>query len=153
MSKQLETGNIDVPTITGAVQDSGAIDISLEEGEEFDDSLHQDQNYIHTATQLKTEQMEKPAQSTLAQTNEASKISFEEKKLEHGNTKVASIIRTTNQPKGGGKQMEAFVLLSLHHCSYKCHQGTQTKFGALRCIGDGTTQEEEGQNSSVNTVQ
>lgn len=135
MSNQLETGDIDMPTITNAVHDSGAIDISLEEGEESDDSLHQDQNYIHTTTQLKTEQMEKPTQSTLAQTNEASKISFKEKKLEDDNTKVTDIIHTASQPKGGGKQMEAFALLS-NHCSYKCHQGTQTKFGALRCIGD-----------------
>lgn len=135
MTNQLETGDIDMPTITNSVQDSGAIDISLEEGEESEYSLHQDQNYIHTATQLKTEQMEKPAQSTLAQTNEASKISFEEKKLEDDNTKVTDIIHTASQPKGGGKQMEAFAPLS-NHCSYKCHQGTQTKFGALCCIGD-----------------
>ena len=135
MSNQLETGDIDVPTITNAVQDSGAIDISLEEGEESDYSLHNDQNYIHTANQLNTEKMEKPAQSTLAQTNEASKIGFGEKKLEDGNTKVTDIIHTASQPKGGGKQMEAFALLS-NHCSYKCHQGTQTKFGALCCIGD-----------------
>ena len=135
MSNQLETGDIDVPTITNAVQDSGAIDISLEEGEESDYSLHHDQNYIHTANQLNTEKMEKPAQSTLAQTNEASKIGFGEKKLEDGNTKVTDIIHTASQPKGGGKQMEAFALLS-NHCSHKCHQGTQTKFGALCCIGD-----------------
>ena len=135
MSNQLETGDIDMPTITNAVQDSGAIDISLEEGEESDYSLHHDQNYIHTANQLNTEKMEKPPQSTLAQTNEASKISFGEKKLEDGNTKVTDIIHTASQPKGGGKQMEAFALLS-NHCSHKCHQGTQTKFGALCCIGD-----------------
>ena len=135
MSNQLETGDIDMPTITNAVQDSGAIDISLEEGEESDYSLHHDQNYIHTANQLNTEKMEKPPQSTLAQTNEASKISFGEKKLEDGNTKVTDIIHTANQPKGSGKQMEAFALLS-NHCSHKCHQGTQTKFGALCCIGD-----------------
>ena len=135
MSNQLETGDIDMPTITNAVQDSGAIDISLEEGEESDYSLHHDQNYIHTANQLNTEKMEKPAQSTLAQTNEASKISFGEKKLEDGNTKVTDIIHTASQPKGGGKQMEAFALLS-NHCWHKCHQGTQTKFGALCCIGD-----------------
>ena len=135
MSNQLETGDIDMPTITNAVQDSGAIDISLEEGEESDESPHQDQNYIHRANQLKTEKMEKPAQSTLAQTNEASKISFEEKKLEDGNTKVTDIIHTASHPKGGGKQMEAFALFS-NHCSYNCNKGTQTKFGALCCIGD-----------------
>ena len=135
MSNQLETGDIDMPTITNAVQDSGAIDISLEEGEESDYSLHHDQNYIHTANQLNTEKMEKPPQSTLEQTNEASKISFGEKKLGDRNTKVTDIIHTASQPKGGGKQMEAFALLS-NHCSHKCHQGTQTKFGALCCIGD-----------------
>ena len=31
---QLQTGHVDIPSILGAVQDSGAVDITLEEGEE-----------------------------------------------------------------------------------------------------------------------
>ena len=34
---QLDTGDIEMPTITGALQDSGAVDLTLEEGEDGND--------------------------------------------------------------------------------------------------------------------
>lgn len=37
VNDQLQTGQIDAPTIIGAVQDSGAIDVNLEERDKGDD--------------------------------------------------------------------------------------------------------------------
>ena len=38
LNNQLQTGQTDMPSIIGAVKDSGAIDVSFEEGEDNDDS-------------------------------------------------------------------------------------------------------------------
>ena len=39
INNQLQTGHVDIPSILGAVQDSGAVDITLKEGEEEDNTL------------------------------------------------------------------------------------------------------------------
>ena len=113
MSKQLETGDIEMPTITDAVQDSGAVNISLEEGGESD-----------------CEHQKNPQNSTIALINRALENSVEEKKQEDGNTKVKNIIRTTTQLKGNERKIEAFAILSQQKSSTN-HQGTQTSFTAL----------------------
>ena len=113
MSKQLETGDIEMPTITDAVQDSGAVNISLEEGGESD-----------------CEHQKKPQNSTIALINRALENSVEEKKQEDGNTKVKTIIRTTTQLKSNERKIEAFAILSQQTSSTN-HQGTQTSFTAL----------------------
>lgn len=113
MSKQLETGDIEMPTITDAVQDSGAVNISLEEGGESD-----------------CEHQKNPQNSTIPLINRALENSVEEKKQEDGNTKVKTIIRTTTQLKSNERKIEAFAILSQQKSSTN-HQGTQTSFTAL----------------------
>lgn len=113
MSKQLETGDIEMPTITDAVQESGAVNISLEERGESD-----------------CEHQKNPQNSTIAQINSALGNSVGEKKQEHGNTKVTNIIRTTTQLNSNERKIEAFAILSQQKSSTNLH-GTQTSFTAL----------------------
>ena len=113
MSKQLETGDIEMPTITDAVQDSGAVNISLEEGGESD-----------------CEHQKNPQNSTIALINRALENRVEEKRQEDGNTKVKNIIRTTTQIKSNERKIAAFAILSQQKSSTN-HQGTQTSFTAL----------------------
>ena len=41
---QLDSGDVELPTLSGAVQDSGALDVSLEEGEDDGENLQEAQN-------------------------------------------------------------------------------------------------------------
>ena len=47
MRQQLQSGRIGMPSVTGAVKDSGAVDIALEEGEDerTDNQLQQDNRH------------------------------------------------------------------------------------------------------------
>lgn len=38
---QLYSGDVELPTLSGAVQDSGALDVSLEEGEDDGENLQE----------------------------------------------------------------------------------------------------------------
>lgn len=58
MNKQVDTGDIEMPSIAAAVQESGATDITLDNSEQ-------------PATQLQTGEKGKHTATILSQTNEA----------------------------------------------------------------------------------
>ena len=41
LDNQLQTGQVEMPTLVGAVKDSGVVDITLEEGEEQQETVSQ----------------------------------------------------------------------------------------------------------------
>lgn len=59
MKTQLQTGNFEITTLRGAVKDSGAFDVTLEEGEEGDDhalDLQDDNRQVAKISKKKSHQ-------------------------------------------------------------------------------------------------
>ena len=75
---QLDTGGIDMPTIAAAVQDSGAVDVTLEEGDEGDDEPAESQNDNHIDAQPQTEKGGLPIKVAAVQDSGAVDVTLEE---------------------------------------------------------------------------
>ena len=110
INNQLETGDIELPTIAGAVQDSGAIDVTLEKGEEGDvdppeaqdDSCHEDQ------PQTGEEGVQSEAASV--QDSKTVEVATEEGKQSAGNpAEMQDDNRTVTPPKNEGKEKSTCV--------------------------------------------
>ena len=67
LKSQLQTGDIDMPTILGAVKDSGAIDVTLEEGKQDDDhSQEVKQSNSYRGTKYSNAQYHRGTQTELS---------------------------------------------------------------------------------------
>ena len=116
MNNQGDTGDIEMPSIGAAVQDSGATDITLDNSEQ-------------PATQLQTGEKGKHTATILSQTNEAFEISVEENKQENGSKKEIESMQPVTWPNCGEKQ--SIVPFYSQYRSSKCHRETQTTLMAL----------------------
>ena len=116
MNKQVDTGDIEMPSIGAAVQDSGATDITLDNSEQ-------------PATQLQIGEKGKHTATILSQFNEAFDISVEENKQENGSKKEIESMQPVTWPNCGEKQ--SIVPFYSQYRSSKCHRETQTTLMAL----------------------
>ena len=67
LKSQLQTGDIDMPTILGVVKDSGAIDVTLEEGKQDDDhSQEVKQSNSYRGTKYSNAQYHRGTQTELS---------------------------------------------------------------------------------------
>ena len=116
MNKQVDTGDIEMPSIAAAVQESGATDITLDNSEQ-------------PAAQLQTGEKGKHTATILSQTNEAFENSVEENKQENGSKKEIESMQPVTWPNCGEKQ--SIVPFYSQYRSSKCHRETQTTLMAL----------------------
>ena len=116
MNNQGDTGDIEMPSIGAAVQDSGATDITLDNSEQ-------------PATQLQIGEKGKHTATILSQFNEAFDISVEENKQENGSKKEIESMQPVTWPNCGEKQ--SIVPFYSQYRSSKCHRETQTTLMAL----------------------
>lgn len=117
MNKQVDTEDIEMPSIAAAVQESGATDITFDNSEQ-------------PATQLQTGEKGKHTATILSQTNEAFEISVEENKQENGSKKEIENMQPVTWPNCGRKQSIVVPFYSQYRSS-KCHRETQTTLMVL----------------------
>ena len=117
MNNQVDTGDIEMPSIAAAVQDSGATDITLDNSEQ-------------PATQLQIVEKGKRTATILSQTNEAFDIRVEENKQANGSTKGLESMQPVTWPNCGKEQSIVVPFYSQYRSS-KCHRETQTTLMVL----------------------
>ena len=114
---QLQTGQMERPTILGAMQDSGAIDISLEEAEQDNDKPMEVQDDNCDAALFKTVKKKTTTIRNVVQDNGGIDATLDDKQGD-----ITSV-----EAQGDNRQ-------DVENDNKKCHQGTQTELLALFSI-------------------
>ena len=136
---QLDTGGIDMPTIAGAVQDSGAVDVTLEEGGAGDDDLAEAQEGSRIGAQSQSGEGDLPIKFAAVQDSGEVDAPLEEN--EQGNMYTAKAQHGTCQV--------------VEYSTNNRHQGTQTELWTVLCTSDAVAHEpveKESSKSSVRTM-
>ena len=121
---QLDTGQIELTTVAGAMKDSGAIDVTLDKKEQDDDNPTE----VNVITQLEERSATKDAQ------------------LQSGEGQIPTILRdvkdseTVNDTLEHNEQGEG-IYHELGYNNRKCHQATQTESSANFLTNDVGNQE------------
>lgn len=113
INNQLDDGNVEKPTITAVVQETGVMDVTLEEGEKGDGIVEE------TGALPQTGQMEAPSCNAVAQ-----EIGAVSETLKSNGELME--VRNGNYPQNSEKNNK------------KCHQGAQTEL-SINCALAGAT--------------
>lgn len=103
INNQLQTGDIELPTIATAVQDSGAIDVTLEEGEQGDVNPVEANDGSHNDVQLKAGEEEMPSKVAAMQGSGTVNVSLEEAGSDQAEVQEDNL--SDAQTKNEGKEM------------------------------------------------
>ena len=127
INNQLDTGDIEMPTIATAVQDSGAIDVTIDEQDENGEMEVPDGN-----------RTDAPAIGVIVpkQVNEAIEATTDESERHCGiPTEVLVGNRSGARLKNGENRMPNIVTAE-HDGSNEYHQGTQTEWSTILSMAD-----------------
>ena len=117
---QLDSGDVELPTLSGAVQDSGAFDVSLDEGEDDGEDLQVAQNEIENDVQSQTVKKEE----------HLSLDSAHDRVPRQGDLKTKMRTHTITHRAFGTKDISSIDVTA--HCrSNTCNQKSQTEISTI----------------------
>lgn len=117
---QLDSGDVELPTLSGAVQDSGAFDVSLEEGEDDGENLQEAQNENESEVQSQTVKKEEHLSVDSAHDRVPRQGDLNTKMRTH-----------TITHRGFGTNNVSNIDVTAHSRSNKCNQESQTEISTI----------------------
>ena len=113
---QLDSGDVELPTLSSAVQDSGALDVSLEEGENLQEAQNENESDVGSQTVKKEENL--------------SVDSAHDRVPRQGDLKTK--MRTHNiTHRAFGTNDVSSIDITAHCRSNKCNQESQTEISTI----------------------
>ena len=131
IKNQLDTGDIEMPTISTAVQDSGAIDVTLEENERDENGETEVRDGIRTdAPAIFIIVAKQDTRATEPAPDESEKHARDSKPTE---VPVGNRIEARLENE---KNRMPTIVAAVHDSSNKCHQGTQTELSTIPSMAE-----------------
>ena len=110
INTQLDTGEMEMTTVVGAVKDSGAIDLTLDDGEEDDDHTAGGEEHDCNDAQLPTEETEKPTTVGDEKETVAINVTTDDEQGYHNPTKEQEVNRNDAQLQTGEMDQPTIVV-------------------------------------------
>ena len=130
---QLDTGDIDMSTIAGAVQGSGAVEVTLQEGDEADDDPAESQNDNRVDAQPQSGEGDLPIKVAA---------------VEQGSGEVDSALEEDEQGNDYATKAQHAKCHVVEHSTNNRHQGTQTQLWTVLSTSDAVGHEPVEKTSS-----